>query len=156
MSELFDKKGMMIVPAKEGAHLQPHDKLVALELYCPNKHNLITPRAMFGTHKGVELIVRQGGKEGKIAFSAVCNDFSRVTFDIELQDGEKVELFCCECREKIPVHSQCTCGGDLVAFFRTKECDFSEALGICDRVGCPNAHIIERDQLIQISRHNLL
>ncbi len=156
MSDLFDKKGMMIIPATEDMKLKLQDKIVALELYCPNSHNLVTPRAMFGVHKGVELIVRQGGNEGKIAFSTVCNDFSRVTFDIDLKEGEQVELFCPECNEKIPIHSQCTCGGDLVAFFRTKKCDFTEALGICDRVGCPNAHIIESDELIHISRHNLL
>jgi len=156
MADIFDKKGMMIIPAPEEMNIVPQDKLVAVELYCPNGHNLITTRAMFGENKGVLLWVRQGEHEGTIAFSPICNDLSRVIIDIDLEVGKPVELFCPECGEKLPTHSKCTCGGDLIAYFRTPECNFSEALGICNIVRCPNAHIIENDQLTAIARHEAI
>jgi len=157
MSEIFDKKGMMIIPeAEQQSTIAPKDRIIASDLYCPNGHNLISSRAKFGKDKGVVLKVRQGECEGTIAISTICNSSSSITVDIDLVEGEPAELYCPECNEQLPIHSKCSCGGDFVALFSTPECNFSESLGICNIVGCSNAHIIENGELTKISRSEIL
>jgi len=156
MSEIFDKKGMMIIPEAEQRTIAPKDRIIASELYCPNGHNLITSRAKFGKYKGVVLKVKQGENEGTIAISTVCNSSSSITIDIDLVKGEPAELYCPECNKQLPIHSKCSCGGDFVALFSTPKCNFSESLGICNIAGCSNAHIIENGELTKISRSEIL
>lgn len=156
MSELFDKKGMMIIPEADQTATKPIERIVATELYCPNGHNLISSRAKFGKDKGVVLKVKQGNNEGILAISTACNISSSITVDIDLVEGKPAELLCPECNAKLLVHSKCSCGGDIVALFRTAECDFAESLGICNVVGCSNAHIIENGELTKISRSETL
>ena len=71
--------------------------------------------------------------------------------DIDLESGEIVKLHCPVCDVILPVHSSCSCGADLVAFFPTPEADFTNCVAICNRVDCINSHILINDELISLS-----
>lgn len=156
MSSAFDKKGMINVPNIEEPNPPEVPKIIATELYCPNGHNLVSSRAKFGKENGVLVSVEQNGEKGLLAISTVCNHAFHITLDINLTESTPVKICCPECGVELPIHSQCHCGGEIITFFRTKECDYAEALGICNVVGCSNAHIIENGELTTICREEVL
>ncbi len=152
----FDKKGMMIIPNPGKKELREAREVVLInELYCPNGHSLISKRCSFNGHPGVLLCIKQGNQQGIMALSPVFGDKTRVTLDIDLYSGETVALCCPTCGDDLPVHSPCACGADMVTLFLTKKADFSNCVGICNRVDCVNAHIIESGELFNQARLEL-
>jgi len=142
----FNSKGRMIFPSHKKS--EKEDKLdVVTECYCPNGHNLVNSQSVFREYNGIVLKAQCAGKTGLIFLSPIAGDKSRFTFDLDLIEGELLELSCLECGAPFPVYGPCDCGGKYVALFLDKELDFSNCIGICNRVGCANSWIKTGDEI---------
>jgi len=149
----FDKKGMLVIPNPlSGRVAAKGNVLMIREIYCPNGHSLVTNRAVFNGYPGVLLGVRHNDDEGFVALSPVFGDKARISLGIDLEEGQLLTLFCPDCEAELPVHSHCPCGGELIALFLTSEAEFSDCVGICNRVDCVNAELIDSGELISLSR----
>ncbi|HPC36637.1 MAG TPA: hypothetical protein P5268_06420 [Candidatus Marinimicrobia bacterium] len=147
--KIFDNKGMLIIPNPMRGGLSEKPKVLIInQLFCPNRHNLITQRVTFNGYPGILIKVRQDGATGLIALSPFYGEHSRFSLDIDLIDGKLLELMCPVCEVEMPVISQCECGGNLVAFFLTQDCNFNDCVGICTRVNCHNSRIRHGGELI--------
>jgi hypothetical protein len=150
--KLFDRKGMMIIPNPITEDISSAKKLfVAEKLFCSNGHNLISSRASFNNRPGILVKAKKGRKTGYIALSPIYGEKVRVALDIDLESGELIKLLCPDCSAEIPAYAECTCGGSLLAFFLAENADFSDCIGICNRVDCSNANLIKSGSLISIS-----
>ena len=138
----FNKKGMMVFPCPD---LEESDEniLVAENCYCPEGHNLVTGKANFNGFSGIMMKIENEDKtdSGIIALSPICGDQSRIIMDIELKEDELYNLYCPECNTKLPVYSNCTCGGSLIALFSTDKKDFTDCICICNRNGCHKSFV---------------
>jgi hypothetical protein len=148
----FDDRGMLIIPdpAATQADLdaRPRQVLVVRECFCPKGHSLLAPRTSFNGRPGIRLGARQGDATGSIVLSPVFGQKIRVALDIDLTEGEPAELFCPTCETVFPTHSPCHCGADVVTLFRDPTGDFANCIGLCHRIGCPNAGIICGTELL--------
>ncbi|MCD4747240.1 MAG: hypothetical protein K8R58_13160 [Bacteroidales bacterium] len=148
--ERFNKKGIMIIPNPiKKEDIVNNDKvLVVNELYCPNGHNLISKSAIFNTFPGILIKGKKGEKTGYLALSPIYGAKSSICFDIDMKEGDIIEIFCPFCDTKLPIYSQCVCKADIVAFFLNKQNDYANCVGICNRAGCQRSQIIESGNLI--------
>ena len=148
----FNTKGMWHIPKtgkkkKKQPKLSEEDLIVVEECYCPNGHMLINPEVEFGGHHGILIKVKKGHESGFIALSPICGDKSRFSFDVELIEGELLEMSCLECGASFPVYGPCDCGGEYITLVLTKGLDFTSCIGICTRVGCNNSWIKHGDEI---------
>ncbi len=151
----FTSSGKLRFPGirKRKEPVRHKERYVVEECYCPNGHNLIAGKATFQGFGGILLKVRKkNGREGKIALSPVCGDKARVCLDVELVEGELLEISCPVCNAPLPIYSPCDCGGHMVTLFAEKNGDFSNCIGVCNRVGCPHAEIRRGDELFSMNR----
>lgn len=150
--ERFDHKGMLIIPNPLQELVTANREVAVIrEGYCPNGHQLINPRANFNGYPGILLKVQKDDKSGLIAVSPIYGDKTRFSLDIDLMARELVKLSCPVCGTVLPIHSTCTCGGDIVAVFLTSGADFSNCIGLCNRIDCHNAKFIEAGKLIRMN-----
>ncbi len=148
----FDKNGMMIIPNPMKDEIKGKEKvLVIKECYCHNGHNLMNGRARFNQHDGIMLVISAGEDEGMVALSPIYGDKTRVSIEIDLLSRKVYDLACPVCRESLPEFAPCSCGGEQRALFSTKEADYSNCIGVCNRVDCPNAVIHSEGEMISIS-----
>ena len=152
----FNNKGMMVIPEPISSDSIKEGKvLIITEAYCPNGHNLIDKRAMFNGHPGIITNIDENGDTGTMALSPVVGDKARICLDVDLSDGEHIDIFCPHCDVQLPIHSPCDmCDGHLVALFLTPEANFNDCVGVCDQIGCPNAKILSSGEIIAISHVN--
>ncbi len=150
--KIFDSKGMMIIPRpsqkdeKEGPKV-----LVVKECFCPNGHNLVSKRAMFDEFEGIIMKAKKEDGEGILAISPIYGQKARISMDIELVGGEPLELYCPYCDIALPAFSSCHCGGKIIAFFANRNRDFSNCIGVCNRVDCRNAVLQNEGKLLSLS-----
>ncbi|HHO77079.1 MAG TPA: hypothetical protein ENN05_11735 [Deltaproteobacteria bacterium] len=142
---------MLIIPNPVRESSASAKILVAGRLFCPNGHDLISPRALFDGHPGILIKAAKGSRRGCIALSPVYGSTSRIVLDIDLVKGEIMDLYCPACDILLPIHSPCSCGANLVALFTSKHPDFTDCIAICNRVGCINSHILINDEVISLS-----
>ena len=149
--ERFNERGMLIIPnpAKETAAAEKI--LVVSTLFCPNGHSLISSRAVFNGYPGILIKVRKGTHQGLMALSPIYGSRARISLDIKLKKGDIVDLHCPVCDIILPVHSPCSCGADLIAFFPTQPSDFTNCIALCNRVDCINSHVLINDEVISLS-----
>lgn len=148
----FDEKGMMIIPNPiKDQPSQAATVLVIKELFCPEGHNVVSGRVVFNGHPGILLKVKKENESGYVALSPIYGEKNRISIDIDLKDGEVYDLLCPQCGTALPIHSPCSCGANMVALFLSSDKDFSDCIGICNRVNCPNAKILESGKLISLS-----
>lgn len=126
--------------------------LVVQECYCHNGHNLISNKAVFNGYNGIIIKVRKDNKEGYVALSPVYGYKSRVCMDMELKEDEIWEMLCPECNEPLPLFSECSCGGDLVALYSDEERSFANCMTLCNRINCYNAEIHVGNEMISLSK----
>lgn len=149
--KIFDHKGMMIIPDPTQDVATPKEVLVVKELYCPKGHSLLNPRASFNGHPGIVVRVTAAAGQGLMALSPIYGVKSRFALDVDLQPGELVSLRCPTCDTELPTHSPCSCGGQIVAMFLTPQASFGDSIGVCNRIDCTNATLIESGRLISIA-----
>jgi hypothetical protein len=149
--ERFNERGMLIIPNPIHEHARAEKILVVSQVFCPNGHNLIKPRAVFNGYPGIMVRARKGQKEGIVALSPIYGSRTRIALDIDIVSGEIMDLYCPECDTLLPIHSPCSCGANLIALFQTKDFDFTNCVAICNRVDCINSHILINDEVISLS-----
>lgn len=151
----FNNNGMMIIPSPLKHKIEIKDKaLVVKKCFCPNKHSLMTSRAKFNGHEGIMLKVKNNSKEGLVALSPIYGDNTRISLDIDLEKDEILDFFCPTCDVKLPVFSPCTCHGNLIALFTNDKSDFTNCIGVCNRVDCINSVTKNEGELVTISMIN--
>jgi hypothetical protein len=134
----FNAKGMMVFPCPNIDEEDEQSILVAEQCFCTEGHNLVDSKVKFKDFDGILLKVKSkdSSQTGLIALSPICGDKSRITLDIELEEGEMYDIYCPECDDKLPVYSDCTCGGSLVTLFNSPAKDYNDSFCVCNRVGC--------------------
>jgi hypothetical protein len=151
----FNAKGMWRIPKAKKKKRNKDDideDMVVKECYCPNGHNLINPKVNVRGYKGILIKIKQGKDEGFMALSPICGDKSKYTIDIEVSEGELIDLLCPECDVPLPVYAPCDCGGDMITLFCDKHGNFCNCIGVCNRVGCSHAEIKRGSDLFNIYR----
>lgn len=139
----FDNRGMLVFPNPDYRESRRDRNIVVIgAAYGPSGQSLINTRVKFGKYAGIMVRVRKkDGSEGMVAISPIFKDRSRISLDIDLTDGEEVELIDPTNSESLPVFDKCECGSDLVAIYTTTEKSLNDSAVICRRVGCQNSEI---------------
>ncbi|KPK83859.1 MAG: hypothetical protein AMS27_11690 [Bacteroides sp. SM23_62_1] len=152
----FNSKGMWLFPnlirKRKKKKRLPEDEMIVKECYCPNGHNLVSPKVEIKGQNGILMKVKKNRKIGFIALSPICGDKSKVTLDIDLEEGEILELLCPACNVPLPVYAPCECGGDMITLFADKQGNYCNCIGVCNRVGCTHAEIKRGSELFNIYR----
>lgn len=120
--------------------------------YCPNGHNLVSDRARFDGYDGITVKLKNRAREGLLSLSPTMGDLRRKFFDFEPDGGEIVDICCPTCEESLPVYNLCTCGASLVSLFLSPKAEFSNCIGICQRIGCMHSEIKSNRELRLFSR----
>ncbi len=152
----FNSKGTWHIPSRgknrKKPRLSEEDLIIVEECYCPNGHSLVDSRVEFRGHPGILIKVKKGNETGAIALSPICGDNSKYSIDIELSDGEILDLLCPHCNVPLPVYAPCDCGGDMITLFADKQGNFCNCIGVCNRVGCSHSEIKNGTELFKIYR----
>lgn len=152
---IYDRKGMLIIPNPTPKVTTPSDDIILVqECYCQNGHQLIDDRVKFGEFKGIYMKVRAHGDEGYLGLSPIYGEKCRIILDIELDSGEILDLRCPTCDESLPIYSACNCGGSIVALFLNDAANFSDCIGICNRVDCNNASVRREGEYLALTMTN--
>jgi len=125
----------------------PAELELVVGCYCSNGHNLISDLATFAGHGGITIKLRNDQQEGLLSLSQVVGDKDRTFFDTNWTKNEIVEICCPTCSEPLPVYNECACGANLIAMFTTAESNFSDCIGICQRIGCTHSEITSNHDL---------
>jgi hypothetical protein len=151
--KLFNNKGMMLFPnpIQKSKICQSKNLLVVNNCYCHNGHDLINENAVFNGFKGLMLLACRGDQKGLVALSPVYGYKSRVSINLTFNSGEVWDVCCPLCKEKLPVFSPCSCGGDLFTLFLDQSIDYSNSILICNRIDCFNAEMKYNNQLVHYS-----
>ncbi len=148
----FTERGMLIIPNPTVKEVDKYSKaLVIGKAYCHNGHDLIDQNSSFNGHPGIRLKVIKDDKEGVVILSPFYGDNTRVTCDVQLQQGDHVKLCCPTCGEPLPTYSPCECDGHLVCFFPTPVKDFANSIGICDVIDCYASQIMINNEVYTVS-----
>ena len=147
--KIFDQKGMMIIPSPVKEELRNREKAIAIsQCFCPNGHNLINRRTVFSGNNGILLKAKKNEHEGLLALSPIFGDHSRITVDIDLEEGDIVQLYCPVCNAELPSYSNCDCGGEMRIMFTTPKLSFSDCIGVCNKLGCFKSTITAQNELL--------
>jgi hypothetical protein len=146
----FNERGMIKFPnpLSRSKILAQENLLVIKECFCPNGHNLVSEKAWFCEFKGIVLGASNAEDKGLVALSPLYGVKSRISFGITLRTNELYDFYCPECGARMPAFSSCDCGGSIIAFFLNKEGNFSDCIGICNRLGCTHACIRLHNEII--------
>jgi len=151
----FTDKGMWrfpLLPRKKKPSEVPDEIMVVKKCFCPNGHNLVSPRVDFKGYSGIMMKVKKNKRYGYLALSPICGDKSKLTLDIDLTEGEILELLCPVCDVPLPVYAPCDCGGDMITLFADDKGNYCNCIGVCNRVGCSHAEIKNPDELFALYR----
>lgn len=147
MSQVFDKKGRLKIPARE---VKQEELIVSVAL-CPEEHNLITEKHKIKGHPGIELAFRRAnGAEGVVVLSPILGDRETIFLRGEVKEGEAVKFLCPVCDKELPILSTCDyCGeGNIYVLFMDDCLSFNNAITFCSKRGCPNSSIRKSDRII--------
>jgi hypothetical protein len=134
----------------------PKKREVITECYCLNGHTILTDIAIFQGHQGLTLKLKNKKSEGLLVLSPVLGDRDRTFVDFEKSLGEIVEICCPTCSEPFPIYNVCPCGAHLVALFTSLKVQFSQCIGICQRLGCLHSELLSERDLRLYSRQDYL
>ena len=159
MGYRFDKKGFMVIPdpreirrGRESAETAEEKCIIVTQAFCPNGHNLMDDYVNFNGFAGIRLKIRRpNGDEGEMILSPIFGDQSIVYIGIKPQKGEKLEMFCPECGEKLPVIEKCKLceNGEIRGLSLSENFDIMNGIAFCDVVGCPSSYIVDSGDLIE-------
>lgn len=127
---------------------------VITECYCPNGHSILTDKAVFQDRLGLTLKLKSKTSEGLLVISPLIGDSDRQFIDFEKTSGDIVDICCPTCSEAFPVYNVCPCGAHLVALFTSAEAQFSQCVGICQRLGCLHSELLSARDLRLYNRQD--
>lgn len=152
--KMFDVNGRLSIPnpgnelQKDVNITQNNLKYQVRECYCQNGHNLINHNTVFNGLSGIMLKIKNNKETGYVALSPEYGNKSKVAMHLNLINNDICEFCCPHCNEALPVYSNCSCGGSIIALFSHPKADFANCIGICNRVGCFNSTIRKNDDLV--------
>ena len=150
----FDKNGLLIIPTTEDVKLvqEAEELLIVKECYCPNGHNLVSPKACFNDIPGIFLkVVNSDNKAGFIALSPIYGQKQRISLNVEIIKGEKARIYCPHCDVELSIFASCTTckKGQLVALFLDKKASFKNCLTVCNIIGCKSSTINTSENILK-------
>jgi hypothetical protein len=153
--KIYNRKGMLVIPTPP-RRVENIDKelLLVKECFCQNGHNLISKRVNFSGFNGIFLKVRKNLREGFVGLSPVYGEKCRISMDLDLRSGELWQLLCPICEEELPVFSTCNCGARIMTLFLDQRADYSNCIGICNRVNCANSVVKSEGDLLFMTMLN--
>lgn len=125
---------------------------VVEQCFCPNGHNILSEKHRYSGHPGILLKLKAAGREGLLSLSPIIGDPARTFHDFKQVSGEIVDICCPICEQPFPIYNQCGCNAHLIALFTSLKSDYSDCIGICQRIGCLNAEIISGRELRMLDR----
>ena len=146
----YYNNNIMIIPSPI-KQLTKDQVLVVTECFCPNGHNLVNEMSMFDGFSGITIKLKHGRKKGLIAVSPFYGDTRSIAMSISLDHHEILDFHCPICNEMLPIFSHCSCGAALITLFNTPDANYSDCIGICNRVNCDNSVIKSEGELITIA-----
>jgi len=156
MGNIFDKSGRLIMPVTEFKKGKPTDKerLVIMDAYCINGHNLIDKRHEINGYPGIRLKFKRRNNKGEFVISAIEDDFEKIILSGKLENNKQYDLFCPICNVKLSVLTNCNCqdNAELVVLGLTPELDYNNAVTFCNVIGCHNGSFIKSGEALLHSR----
>ena len=125
---------------------------VVEQCFCSNGHSILSEQHRYSGLPGILLKLKSAEQEGLLSLSPVIGDPARTFYDFKQNPGEIIEICCPICDEPFPIYNQCSCNAHLIAFFTSSKREFSDCIGICQRIGCLNAEIISGRELRLMDR----
>ena len=122
--------------------------------FCPNGHSILSEQHSYSGYPGILLKLKGAEQQGLLSLSAIIGDPARTFHGFKQVSGEIIEICCPICEEPFPVYNQCGCNAHLIALFMSPRNDYSDCIGICQRIGCLNAEIISSRELRLLDRVN--
>ena len=138
------------------AEQDPQNKEVISECYCVNGHSILSESEKFQSHAGLSLKLKSKTSEGLLILSPVIGDRERTFVGFDRLSGEVVDICCPTCAEPFPIYNECPCGAHLVALFTSPNAQFSQCIGICQRLGCLHSELLSERDLRLYSRQAYL
>ncbi|WP_303722280.1 hypothetical protein [Malonomonas rubra] len=132
--------------------LPPHQ--VVEHCFCPNGHSILSDQHQYDGYPGILLKLKAAEQEGLLSLSPIIGDPARTFHNFRQQNGDVIDICCPVCDTVFPIYNQCGCGAHLIALFTSQKNDYSDCIGICQRIGCLNAEIISGRELRLLDRVN--
>jgi len=122
------------------------------QCFCPAGHNILCEQYSYSGYPGILLKLKSAEQEGLLSLSPIIGDPARTFHDFKQLSGEIIEICCPVCEEPFPIYNQCGCSAHLIALFMSPKNDYSDCIGICQRIGCLNAEIMTGRELRLLDR----
>jgi hypothetical protein len=156
MADRFDTSGRLIMPVTEFKKGKPvgKERLVILDAYCINGHNLIDKSHEINGYPGVRLKFKRHQNKGEFVISAIEDDFEKIILSGNLEKNKQYDLFCPFCNVKLSSLTNCNCQHDaeLVVLGLTPDLDYNNAVTFCNVIGCHNGSFIKSGEALLHSR----
>lgn len=117
-------------------------KQISLTVKCPKcNKSLMDNEVLINDLPSVKLNIETEHHRGVLFLSCIYGDNCK-NLDIDIADGEIVDMYCPMCNKELMVEDLCTdCGAPLVSFIIKA----GGVVRICSRKGCENHHIIFKE-----------
>lgn len=111
----------------------PSKTLRVKHAMCPNKHSLMSPEHQINGYASITVLAKYGDQQGLIHLDPVYGSFTNI-YEIEVPEGECVELFCPTCGVSLSEHGQICdeCQAPMFAIYLPQ----GGMIDACLRVGC--------------------
>jgi hypothetical protein len=111
---------------------------------CPAGHSLMSDEVMFHGERAIVLNLRSAGRSGMIFLNPFYGIFEFKS-DVELHQGDVVELFCPECKVELTIDEVCRLCNIQMSAVHLPD---GGQVEICPKVGCHNhaLKIVDLDQ----------
>ena len=125
------------------------EKEVSISVKCPIcSKSLMEECKLVHNRPSVKINIETTHDRGVLWLSCVYGDCSK-EMDIEIADGEVVDMYCPHCNKELSIEETCTeCSAPLVSFVIKA----GGAVRICSRKGCHNHHIIFKEIGTELSK----
>lgn len=125
------------------------ERNISLSVKCPKcDASLMDERVKFHGKPAVKTNIETSHDRGVLWLSSIYDDHS-VRMDIEVENGEMVDIYCPDCNKELSVSEICEdCGAPLVAFVIKA----GGVVRICSRKGCNHHHIVFKDVSSEMSK----
>ncbi len=118
------------------------EKEVSINVKCPLcRKSLMDEEVLIKERPTIKLNIETEHDRGVLWLSSVYGDNSK-KIDIEIEDGEMVDMVCPHCNKELSISESCSeCGAPLISFVIKA----GGEVRICSRKGCDNHHIIFKE-----------
>lgn len=125
------------------------EKEVSISVKCPLcSRSLMVDEVLIHNKPAIKLNVETEHERGVLWLSCIYGDSSK-EMDINIADGEIVDMYCPHCNKELAIGESCSeCGAPLVSFVIKA----GGVVRICSRKGCYNHHIVFKEIGSELSK----